>query len=73
MKKRTYGYVLPSKELRQPLLGKWKIYRQRGKRILSPSGQLKLEWIIFYHTIGNKNASFTAHQFGIARKTLHNG
>lgn len=71
MKKRTYGYRLAAKELRQPLFGKWNIYRSRAKQILSPSAQLKLEWIIFYHTIANKNASLTAHQFGISRKTLH--
>ena len=32
---------------------------------------MKLEWIIFYHTLGKKNASAVATHFGISRKTFH--
>lgn len=31
----------------------------------------RLEWIIYYETTANYNASFTARHFGIARKTLY--
>lgn len=58
---------------RKPIVPKkgWNYYRTRGKKILSKDAQLKLEWIIFYHTIGKENATKTAHHFGISRKTLH--
>ncbi|KKU12148.1 MAG: Integrase catalytic region [Candidatus Woesebacteria bacterium GW2011_GWA1_45_8] len=38
---------------------------------LSPKAKEKLEWIIFYHTIGKRKAKSTASYFGITRKTLH--
>jgi putative transposase len=50
---------------------KWQLLRNLGKNILSPKAQEKLEWIIFYHTIGEKQATFTASYYGITRKTLH--
>ena len=50
---------------------KWGVYRKVAKRKLSKDAQLKLEWIIFYHTIVNKNATKTASHFGISRKTFH--
>src|SRR3989338_7560024 len=50
---------------------KWTLLRNLSKDILSPSAQLKLEWIIFYHTVGNKYVKATASHFGISRKTLH--
>jgi len=31
----------------------------------------RLEWIIFYHTVGRTNASATAKYFGISRQCLH--
>ena len=49
----------------------WSKVRQRGKKELSSKAQLKLEWIIFYHTLGNNNAKATALHFGITRKTFH--
>lgn len=55
----------------RPVVDKWQLLRLRGKRILSLKAQLKLEWIIFYHTLGKKNALFTASHFGINPKTLH--
>ena len=52
-------------------LDKWKLCRSLAKKHLSANAQLKLEWIIFYHTLGKKNVSLTAAHFGISRKTLH--
>lgn len=54
-----------------PTIDPWQYTRERGKKLLSKDAQLKLEWIIFYHTIGKKNASKTASHFGINPKTLH--
>lgn len=39
---------------------KWTLLRSLGKDNLSLSAQLKLEWIIFYHTVGNKQVKATA-------------
>lgn len=50
---------------------KWELIRQIGKDKLSSDAQLKLEWIIFFHTVGGENVKETAAHFGIARKTLH--
>lgn len=49
----------------------WHLVRLRGKDILSSEAQLKLEWIIYYHTTGETHATDTAAHFGISRKTLH--
>lgn len=38
---------------------------------ISPEAKKRLEWMIFYHTIGKKNAWKTAQYFGIAPKTFH--
>lgn len=54
-----------------PIPDKWNLLRMVGKSNLSDKAQLKLEWIIFYHTIGKRNARNTAQHFGIARKTFH--
>lgn len=58
---------------RKPIVPKsgWDYYRKRGRIILSKDAQLKLEWIIFYHTIANKNTVKTSSHFGISRKTFH--
>ena len=50
---------------------KWQLLRNLGKTTLTPREQEKLEWIIFYHTIGKKKVIPTATYFGITRKTLH--
>lgn len=50
---------------------KWTLLRRIGQDTLSIHAQLKLEWIIFYHTVGNKQVKSTASHFGISRKTLH--
>jgi transposase InsO family protein/transposase-like protein len=58
---------------RKPIVPKtgWDYYRKRGRTILSKDAQLKLEWIIFYFTVGNYHATKTAQHFGVTRKTLH--
>lgn len=55
----------------KPLTDKWLRIRNIGKDNLTLSAQLKLEWIISYHTLFNSNASKTANHFGISRKTFH--
>lgn len=50
---------------------KWDLLRSIGKDKLSASAQMKLEWIIFYYTVGEESVTDTAAHFGISRKTLH--
>jgi transposase InsO family protein len=50
---------------------KWELFRRVGKDKLSTKAQLKLEWIIFYDTVGKENATATARHFGVSSKTLH--
>lgn len=50
---------------------KWVLLRKLGQDQLTLSGQLKLEWMIYYHSQAKKNAKATADYFGISRKTLH--
>lgn len=50
---------------------KWMLYRKLGRDKLTPVAQERLEWIIFYQTIGQKNVTKSAAYFGITRKTLH--
>lgn len=52
-------------------IDKWQLLRLRGKGSLTSHAQLKLEWMIFYFTVGKKNALKTASHFGINPKTLH--
>lgn len=52
-------------------VNRWQLLRLCGKDTLSEKAQLKLEWIIFYQTVGKRNASLTAAHFGINPKTLH--
>jgi putative transposase len=54
-----------------PLTDKWVRIRSIGKDTLTSSAQLKLEWIISYHTMFSGNAKLTAVHFGISRKTFH--
>lgn len=49
----------------------WQFLRERAKKEVSVSAQLKLEWIIYYHTQPKSSVKQTATQFGITRKTLH--
>ena len=62
-------YYFESKDGRMP--HKRELLRRVARRDLTPEAQLKLEWIIFYYTVGRKRSAYTAVHFGIARKTLH--
>lgn len=64
-----YYYFPVHKQLRLPK--KWELLRRLGKQQLTLEAQLKLEWIIFYYTIGKEKKTQTARHFGITRKTLH--
>jgi transposase InsO family protein len=33
--------------------------------------RLRVEWMVFYYTVGKENATLTAQHFGISRKTFH--
>ncbi len=50
---------------------KWDLLRKLGKDILTPCAQQKLEWIIFFNTIGKRKVTYTASYFGTSRKTVH--
>lgn len=50
---------------------KWQLLREVGKQQVSSEAQLKLEWMIFYHTVGKGNARDTAKHFGITPKTFY--
>lgn len=51
---------------------KWERLRGIAKNIpLSTGAQLRLEWMIFYYTVGERKAKRTASYFGISRKTFH--
>lgn len=71
MGKRRYNHGYKYPEPYVPLYGKWNILRSVGKRQLTSSAQLRLEWLIFYHTLGQESATRTARQFGISTKTFH--
>jgi len=62
-------YFFKEKDI--PDMDQWQLTRLRGKDILSAKAQLKLEWIISYHTVFKENATQTALHFGISRKTFH--
>ena len=64
-----HAFYIRAKPIHIP--GKWELIRSVGKNSLSEKAQLKLEWIIFYHTAGKQNATDTALHFGITRKTVH--
>src|SRR3990172_11452296 len=44
----------------------WRYWAERLN--LSSSARLRLEWMIFYYTVGKRNGSATAKHFGIARQ-----
>ena len=67
--KQIHGYRIKEKPF--PSIDKWQLLRSLGKGKLSFAAQLKLEWLIFYQTIGKGNARLTAKHFGINPKTLH--
>ena len=60
----------PSKDI--PLKEKWIRIREVGEQVgLSLKAKEKLEWVIFYYTVGHESAKETYSYFGITRKTLH--
>ena len=38
---------------------------------LSAQERLRVEWMVFYYTVGKENAAITARHFDISRKTFH--
>ena len=38
--------------------------------MLSPKAKQRLEWLIFYHSVGRRSVKATANYFGISRKTF---
>lgn len=64
-------FYFPSKDQKRTEGEKWNWLRTRARKEISSSAQLKLEWIIFYSTVGKRNAKSTASHFGITRKTIH--
>lgn len=67
---RGYGYFL-SKDHLKTEADRWNSLRERARKEVGVSAQLKLEWIIFYHLQEKENATLTAAHFGITRKTFH--
>jgi len=80
------NFVLSIPNIRQPFVnGSWgfkmkplptfdkiSFWREQSvKKGLSKEACLRLEWLIFYETVGKKSASFTACYFGIAKKTFY--
>src|SRR5258708_18200882 len=66
---KRHAYYIRSKPVKIP--PRWELLRGLGRGKLSSTAQLKLEWIIFYYTIGNKKVLPSARHFGINPKTLH--
>jgi Integrase core domain len=55
----------------QPPQDKFQRMRKVGEKILSPKAQQKLEWMIFYFTVGRRHALNTSRHFGVSSKTFH--
>ena len=64
-----HAFYLRGKPLVIP--SRWELMRSLAKDQVSLQAQMKLEWIIFYHTAGKENVTDTAAHFDITRKTLH--
>ena len=56
--KQSYKYYIRPKEVKIPT--KWELIRSVGRKAQSDKAQLKLKWIIFYHTRGKGSATDTA-------------
>lgn len=52
-------------------VNKYNLWRSIAKKKLTDKAQLRLEWIIFYNTVGNRNATLTAKHYGIARSKFY--
>ena len=62
---RSWAYFTPHPH---QLLSQEQRWRKQAELVkLSDKAKLRLEWIIFYRTVGTHNATITAHHFGIAR------
>jgi len=57
----------PTKEIK---VDKYELWRKVASD-LSPQAQMRVEWMIFYETVGGKDASAASKYFSISRKTLH--
>lgn len=56
----------------RPPCDRWTTLRRVASgNTVSADARLRLEWMIFYETVGKRNAANTARHFGIARKTFH--
>jgi len=64
-----HNYYLIGKPIAR--VDKFNLWRGIAKKKLSSKAQLRLEWIIFYQTIGEKNATKTAKHFGIQRSVFY--
>ena len=59
---------------RKPLVQKDRYELWRGVANLpgfATQERLRVEWMVFYYTVGKENAALTAKHFGISRKTFH--
>jgi transposase-like protein len=65
------SFYFQSKSRDRPKVDPWQDLRARTRTELSLPAQLKLEWVIFYHTSAGKNATATATHFGITRRSVH--
>ena len=64
------NYYLKPKKIQ--LLGKYQRWRKRAEIIhLSTKARLRLEWIIFYHTIAKGNANTACEHFSIYRSNFY--
>jgi len=67
MKSLTNQYFFPAKPF---TTSKYDNLRSLAAEV-SPEAKTRLEWIIFYETVGQREATATAKYFGISRKTFH--
>ncbi|HIE29836.1 TPA: hypothetical protein EYP66_21410 [Candidatus Poribacteria bacterium] len=68
--KNRHFYFFKAKPIK--LLNKYTRWRKVAELMkLSSRTKNRLEWIIYYETKAQKNASFTARHFGISRKTFY--
>jgi transposase len=65
-----YQYYLKAKPIER--VNKFNLWRGVARKInLSEQAKMRLEWIIFYQTIAEKNATLTAKHFGISRSLFY--
>ena len=65
-----YKFYLKTKPVQE--INRYDLWRGVAKiKRLSTKARLRLEWIIFYHTAGNKNAILTCKHFGISRSVFY--